>query len=190
MSRKHFKRRIVLTILIFMFSTTFFTGCYNYYYFDVKIGDVRFSPIYQLEIQNKTSQILTFLPRDGVDPRIKPKKIDGDGFFTTHLQIKEIMIGQTLTREVVTGPYIDSGQLGPNTGLIRYKDGAGRKREFQIDLENKSWFNGYQKTVFTPDKKEPRTLKVELTNDEVNRDKEIKWFLKGPDNPFLFFRKN
>ena len=183
MSKTRIDRKGVSTILILLMTCIVVSGCYVYYYFSVRIADVRLSPIYRLDIVNKTSQVLSFLPRDGAQPDIKPMQLDVDGVFTTHLQVKEILIGKTPTREIVTGPYIDSGRMGPDAALILYRESSGRRREFQIDLRSGSWFDGYERTVFSIDKSEPRILKIELTPDAVDRDKEIKWFRKGPDNP-------
>ena len=98
--------------------------------------------------------------------------------FSTLLQIKKIIVGGTQTREVVAGPYIDSGRLGPDTADLRYKD-SRRTRDFAIDLKSDLWFKAY-KTRRMNQKPLPKTLKVLLTDQNFSKPK---WFREGPDHP-------
>ncbi|UCD81306.1 MAG: hypothetical protein JSW26_07740 [Desulfobacterales bacterium] len=177
LNRKNPKKTIA-TFLLVAAASLVLTGCYKHYYFPVEIGELTVSPIYRLEIQNDSTQVLTFLPRDGAEEKFEEKQIAVGENFTTLLQIKKIIVGETTTREVVTGPYIDSGRLGPDTAYIRYKD-ARRPREFVIDLESDSWFGTYETIAKRPEPL-PKTLKVHLTDQNLSKPK---WFRGGPDQP-------
>jgi hypothetical protein len=154
------------------------SGCYKQYFFPVEIGGLTISPIYRLEIQNDTSQTLVFLPRDGANEKAEEKPIPVGESFTTLLQIKKIVVDGTTTREAVTGPYIDSGHLRPDTAYIRYMD-SGRPREFVIDIGSESWFGPYEADTMNS-KPFPKTLKVRLTDQNLSKPK---WFREGPDYP-------
>ena len=154
------------------------SGCYKLHYFPVEIGELTVSPAYRLEIQNDTTRLLSFLPRDGADERVEEITVSIGDSFTTLLQLKKIIVGGTTTREVVTGPYIDSGRLGPDTAYIMYND-SRRPRDFVIALESDSWFEKYESIAMNP-KPLPKTLKVHLTDQNLSKPK---WFRHGPDNP-------
>ena len=154
------------------------SSCYQQHYFPVEIGELTVSPAYRLEIQNDTTRALSFLPRDGADESIEEKKVSIGDSFTTLLQIKRIIVGGTTTREVVSGPYVDSGRLGPDAAYIKYNN-SRRPRDFVIALESDSWFEEYKSIAMHP-KPLPKTLKVHLTDQNLSKPK---WFRQGPANP-------
>lgn len=154
------------------------SACYKQYFFPVEIGELTISPIYRLEIQNDTSQTLVFLPREEASERVEQKPIPVGESFTTLLQIKKTAVGGTTTREAVTGPYIDSSRLRPDTACIRYMD-SGRPREFVIDIGSESWFGPYEANTMDS-KPFPKTLKVRLTDQNLSKPR---WFTEGPDYP-------
>ena len=98
--------------------------------------------------------------------------------FSTLLQIKKVIVGGTQTREVIAGPYIDSGRLEPDTADLRYKD-SRRTRDLAIDLKSDLWFKAYE-TIRLNQKPLPKTLKVQLTDQNLSKPK---WFREGPDHP-------
>jgi hypothetical protein len=171
-------KKTIATFLLVAAACLVLSGCYKQYYFPVEIGELTVSPVYRLEIQNDTSQALVFLPRDGADKNFKEKQIPVGDSFTTLLQIKKIVVGETTTREVVTGPYIDSGRLGPDTAYIRFED-SRRPRDFAIDLESDSWFEKYETVGWGPGPL-PKTIKAQLTDQNLSKPK---WFRGGPDQP-------
>jgi hypothetical protein len=172
-----------ITLMLLAVSTSFIlSSCYKQYFFRVEITDEAVSPIYQLEIENSTTQQLTFLPRDGASVEIEEKKISVGESFSILVQIKKIKVGSTITREVVDGPYIDSGRLGPDTAYLEYKYSVNSReleRELVIDLKSDSWFKQYETTGMNEDPR-PRILRVELTDQNLSKQK---WFRNGPDNP-------
>jgi hypothetical protein len=171
-------KKTIGKILIVLAVGFILSNCYTNYYFPVQVEEVKVSPAYRLEIKNDTSQLLTFLPRNGAGQGVEEKIISVGMSFTALLQIKEIMVGETTTREVVAGPYIDSGRLGPDTAIILFKD-SRRPREFVIDLKSELWFREY-KTSAMNKKPQLKTLKVHLTDQNLSKPK---WFRKGPDHP-------
>lgn len=171
-------RKTIVGLLIVAVACLMLSSCYKQYYFPVEIGELTVSPVYRLVIQNDTTQLLVFLPRDGAGEKVKEKRVPVGESFTTLLQVKKIIVGETTTREAVTGPYIDSGRLGPDTADIRYRD-SRRPRDFVIDLEDDSWFGSYETGGMSP-KPLPKTLMVHLTDQNLSK---TKWFRDGPDHP-------
>jgi len=154
------------------------SSCYQQHYFPVEIGELTVSPAYRLEIQNDTTRSLSFLPRDGADGSVEEKKVAIGESFSTLLQVKRIIVGGTTTREIVSGPYVDSGRLGPDAAYIMYHD-SRRPREFVIALGSESWFEAYESIATNPEPL-PKTLKVHLTDQNLSKPK---WFRHGPANP-------
>ena len=74
-------------------------ACYKHYYFPVEIEESEVSPAYQLEIRNDTTQMLTFLPRDGANKNVKEKQIPIGMSFITLLQIKKITVIENSTKK-------------------------------------------------------------------------------------------
>ena len=171
------KKRSVI-ILVMLAAGFILSSCYTNYYFPVEVEEVKVSPPYRLEIKNGTSQLLIFLPRDGARGGVREKEIAVGMNFSTLLQIKKIKVGETITREVVAGPYIDSGRLGPDTAVIKFKD-SRRERDFSIDLKSDFWFEEYQ-TRGMDAKPQLKVLKVSLTEQNLSKPK---WFRKGPERP-------
>lgn len=171
-------KKTIVKMLFALAACLILSGCYKQHYFPVEIAELTVSPAYRLEIKNDTSQLLIFLPRNGEDAKVEEKKISVGMSFSTLLQIKKIIVGGTQTREVVAGPYIDSGRLGPDTGALRYKD-SRRTRDFAIDLKSDLWFKAYE-TIRLNEKPLPKTLKVLLTDQNLSK---LKWFREGPDHP-------
>jgi hypothetical protein len=176
------KKTIIIMLLAVSTCFILSSGCYKQYYFPVEVADVTISPAYELEIKNSSTQQLTFQPRDGASVEIKEKKISVGESFSILVQIKKIKVGSTITREVVDGPYIDSGRLGPDTAYLEYKYSVNSReleRELVIDLKSDSWFKQYETTGMNEDPR-PRILRVELTDQNLSKQK---WFRNGPDNP-------
>ena len=171
-------KKTMVKMLFALAACLILSSCYKQYYFPVEVAEVTVSPVYRLEIKNDTTQLLTFLPRDGADAKVEEKKISVGMSFSTLLQIKKVIVGGTQTREVIAGPYIDSGRLGPDTADLRYKD-SRRTRDFIIDLKSDLWFKAYE-TIRLNQKPLPRTLKVQLTDQNLSKPK---WFREGPDHP-------
>ena len=171
------KRKIgIILFAVAVFLTL--NGCFKQYYFPVEIAELTVSPPYRLEIKNDTTQLITFLPRDSTDENVEEKEIPVGDNFSTLLQVKKIIVGGTQTREIVTGPYIDSGRLGPDTADLRYKD-SRRTRDLVIDLKSDLWFVEYS-TRRMNEKPLPKTLEIRLTDENLSKPK---WFRKGPDHP-------
>jgi len=168
----------MLKVFFVLAACLMISSCYQQHYFPVEIGELTVSPVYRLEIQNDTTRSLSFLPRDGADERFEEKKVSIGESFTTLLQVKRITVGGTTTREIVTGPYVDSGRLGPDAAYIKYHD-SRRPRDFVIALGSDSWFEAYEAIATNP-KPLPKTLKVHLTDQNLSKPK---WFRNGPGNP-------
>ena len=155
------------------------TCCYQYHYFPVEVEDMEVSPIYRLEIANNTSYSLTFLPTDPYRNRFNPKKVTPGHRFNALVQVKRIKVGSTPTNEIVVGPYIDSGRLGPDMAYMQYRGQGDVMRDFVISLRSETWFAPYESIALTTSAK-PKTLEVSLTDE--NMDKPV-WFRKGPAFP-------
>jgi len=171
-------KKTIVKMLFALAACLIMSGCYKQYYFPVEVAELTVSPAYRLEIKNNTTQLLIFLPRDGADEKVEEQKISVGMSFSTLLQIKKIIVGDTQTREVVAGPYIDSGRLGPDTADLRYKD-SRRTRDFAIDLKSDLWFKAYD-TIRLNEKPLPKTLKIQLTDQNLSKPK---WFREGPAHP-------
>ena len=170
-------RRFVI-IFVMLAAGFVLSNCYTNYYFPVEVEEVKVSPPYRLDIKNDTSQLLVFLPRDGAGEGVNEKEISIGMKFSTLLQIKKIKVGETSTREVIAGLYIDSGRLGPDTAIIKFRD-SRRERDFSIDLKSELWFEEYQ-TRGMGAEPQLKVLKVSLTEQNLSKPK---WFRNGPDRP-------
>lgn len=155
------------------------TGCYQYHFFPVAVEDMEISPVYRLEIVNDTSHTLTFLPTDSYRDRLGPKKVVQEHHFILLVQVKRIKVGSTLTHEIVAGPYIDSGRLGPDMAYLQYLGQRDVVRDFVISLRNETWFDAYESHTLTSAAK-PKVLEVRLTDENMNKPV---WFRKGPAYP-------
>ena len=171
------QKRFVL-ILVMLTAGFILSNCYTNYYFPVEVEEVKVSPPYRLDIKNDTSQLLVFLPRENAGEGVSEKEISVGMNFSTLLQIKIIKVGETSTREVIAGPYIDSGRFGPDTAIIKFKD-SRRERDFSIDLKSDLWFEEYQ-TRGMGAQPQLKVLKVSLTEQNLSK---LKWFRNGPDRP-------
>jgi hypothetical protein len=178
MANTRLTKKAIATMLFTVAACLILSNCYKQYYFPVEIAEITVSPVYRLEIKNDSTQLLIFQPRTGAGENVEEKKISVGDSFTTLLQIKKIKVGDTTTREVVNGPYIDSGRLGADTADLRYKDSRG-SRDLVIDLKSDFWFKAYETSGLNEEPR-PRILKVNLTDQNLSKPK---WFRKGPDHP-------
>ena len=67
------KKNIIGKILIVIAVCFILSNCYTNYYFPIEVEEVKVSPAYRLEIQNDTSQLLTFLPREDAGQGVEEK---------------------------------------------------------------------------------------------------------------------
>ena len=154
-------------------------SCTKYTYYPVVVEDVELSPVYQLDVINQTSQPLTFLPIRKFRSGYEPKVVSNGQEISCLVQVNRIKVGDTFSREVVAGPYIESGRLGPDRAYLQYQDARSIKREVVIDLASGGWFTPY--TVRrTAGEATPRTITITLTDDNLSK---TKWFAEGPDSP-------
>jgi len=160
-------------------SALILVSCSKQHFFPVAIEAVEISPVYQLEVQNTTSQVLTFLPIRKYRADYAPKAVGIGQHIDLLIQVSKIKVGETFTREVVAGPYIDSGRLGPDQADVQYRDGQEIKRELIIDLESDEWFKAYTVSGFGREAR-PKTIRIVLTDDNLSA---TRWFRKGPDHP-------
>lgn len=179
MPSENANRRIPVLFAMVMVLGLLLAACTERHFFPVKVDEVTVSPIYQLEVGNETSGALVFHPIREFRPDYKPKRIDIGGHITCLLQIAKIKVGETFAHEIVEGPYINSGRLGPDRAYLQYRDGKGVKCDVVIDISSVAWFEPY--TVKGPaHEAKPRTISIVLTDSNLNKNK---WFAGGPYNP-------
>jgi hypothetical protein len=106
MLKDHLTRKYISYLLILLLTGIMIHGCYRVYYFPVEVEDVTLSPVYRLQIQNNTSQVLMFIPSEKYRSHLPEKEIAIGESFTSVIQVKRFKVGQTLSNEVVAGPYI------------------------------------------------------------------------------------
>lgn len=148
-------------------------------FFPVTVEEVGLSPAYQLEIKNMTSQTLTIGPLPDFRSEHHDKTIAPGQSFSCLVQVKRIRVGETYTREVVAGPYIGSGRLGPDKAYIQYRDEEGLKRDIVIAIGSEAWFAPYRATP-AAGAIAPKTITIILTDQNMAK---ARWFVKGPDEP-------
>ena len=145
-------------------------SCKKRFYFPVKLEEIATSSVYKLIINNLTSGPILFA---GIYDKTRNKKVPVGKSFNVLLKLKSIKIGDAITREVVPGPYIDNGLLGPDKAYIYFIDHTGIHRKFVIDLKSVSFFKERSpETVIAAYK----ILKVTLTDDDLDK---LKWFTKN-----------
>ncbi len=154
-------------------------SCTKYTYYPVVVENVELSPVYQLDVVNQTSQPLTFLPIRKFRSDYDPKVVAIGQHISCLVQVNKIKVGATYSREVVAGPYIESGRLGPDLAYLQYQDAGSIKREVVIDISNDGWFVPYTISV-TGGEAKPRSIMITLTDENLSN---TKWFLEGPDSP-------
>ena len=155
------------------------TACAQREFFPVSVEEVGLSPAYQLEIRNMTSQTLTIRPLPDFRAEHADKAIEPGQSFRCLVQVKRIRVGETYTREVVAGPYIGSGRLGPDRAYIQYRDEEGLKRDIVIAIGSEAWFAPYTATP-AAGAIAPKTITIILTDENMAK---TRWFVKGPDAP-------
>jgi len=140
------------------------------YYLPIEAEEVNTSSTYLLEINNCTSGPLLF--KDIYDETTNKIVPEGENIII-QLKLKSIKIGDIMTTEVVSAPYIDSGLLGPDKAYINYIDFRGVNRKFVIDLKNESLFKEYYTDNHDAVRK---IIKVKLSDDNLDK---LKWFTKN-----------
>ena len=154
-------------------------ACAQREFFPVTVEEVGLSPAYQLEIKNMTSQTLTFRPLPEFREKHGDKVIAPGQYLRCLVQVKRIRVGETYTREIVAGPYIGSGRLGPDKAHIQYLDEEGVKRDIVIAIGSEAWFAKYTATP-SAGGVAPKTITILLTDVNMTKGR---WFVKGPDEP-------
>jgi hypothetical protein len=154
-------------------------SCAEYTYYPVVVEDVEMSPVYQLDVINKTSQTLTFLPIRKFRSDYDPKVVAYGQHISCLVQVNKIRVGETYSREVVAGPYLESGRLGPDRAYLQYQDARSIKREVVVDIASGEWFAPYKVKGSTGEAK-PQTITITLTDDNLSK---TKWFAGGPNSP-------
>jgi hypothetical protein len=154
-------------------------SCTKYTYYPVVVEDVELSPVYQLEVINQTSQPLTFLPIRKFRSDYDSKVVANGQQISCLVQVNKIRVGETYSREVVAGPYIESGRLGPDLAYLQYQDAGSIKREVVIDISSDGWFAPYTVSVTSGEAK-PRSIMITLTDENLSN---TKWFGEGPNSP-------
>ncbi len=172
-------RRSIYCLAVLMVVGLLQISCTKYTYYPVVVEDVELSPVYQLDVINQTSQSLTFLPIRKFRSAYSPKVVANGQQISCLVQVNKIEVGETHSREIVAGPYIESGRLGPDRAYLQYEDARSIKREVVIDIASGAWFDPYTVRGTTREAT-PRTIAITLTDDNLSK---TKWFAGGPDNP-------
>lgn len=172
-------RRSIYCLVMLIFIGLLPISCMKHTYYPVVVEEVELSPVYQLDVINRTSQELAFLPIRKFRPEYGPKVVANGQHISCLVQVTRIKVGGTHTREVVAGPYIESGRLGPDRAYLQYRDARRIKREIVIDIGNKGWFTPYTVRGVASEAK-PRTIEIRLTDESLSK---TKWFAGGPDSP-------
>lgn len=172
-------RRWFGRLLPAILSVLLLLACTQRHYFPVTIEAVTVSPAYRLDVKNLTDQTLIFQPIRDFRPSFAPKPVQHGGRIQFLVQVKRIKVGQTGTNEIVAGPYIDSGRLGPDLASIRYLDSQDIKREIVIDIGSEAWFEPYS-VIGAEDDSEPKRITISLTPETMSK---TTWFAGGPDAP-------
>ena len=172
-------RRSIYCLIMLIFVGLLPVSCMKRTYYPVVVKEVGLSPVYQLDVINQTSQQLVFQPIRKFRSTYDPKVVAYGQRISCLVQVSKIKVGGTYTREVVAGPYIESGRLGPDRAYLQYKDARSIRREVVIDIGNDGWFAPY--TVWGPvDEAKLRTIAITLTDETLSK---TRWFLGGPDRP-------
>lgn len=142
-------------------------GCYNYVALPGETRYERVSPVYALEIVNRTGVDFAIEPSDyGKDKRFASQPVADGASFPMPLQLRSFYVNEQDAMEshqVIDAPYI--AQAGANTAVIRIRH--AEQYLLTIDLESERWFVA----------RDPASavLKIELRDFSPKR-----WFTEGP----------
>lgn len=137
--------RLERAILVVVTAVTL-AACHEAIVLPVATRQVEVSPVYEIDVRNRTGEVLTLLPSELGRARGFAEETLPDGaVWRVLLQLRRFKVGNAatgiLSAEPVPEPYLDAGD-GPDSAVVDLRAPDQADCRVRIDLASPRWFEG------------------------------------------------